>query len=393
MYLLLLQSIPGVGDRVIPGVPLDYIATMGATQIVAAYERIRGASFSLLGLILLISFGIHAFKILASDVNPHEVWMKALVAVCLLGSYNLVFRVPFEVGYAASQVIFSDRSAYEMNKEFRDKANNELEKGREERGLVSGLVEWTTQWAAILSPTATLVELLGGIMSIIWYVTALLMGILWRLFVGILYCMGPLLIVLSILPGFGSRIQGAWICSCVQLAAWQIWSALCSLMIRTSDMMFNGWFDLNNGNLSVTNHYESIAIICAFTLLQVMGPVMIAWLLPISNASTVFGNAFNKGMGAIASGISTLSSLISAGAMLAATKGAAAAGASGGAVSGIRGLLGAAGGMGSGGGGGYSVSYDSGASELTARPMKYLGKFRPSINGQSQKQLSGGGGD
>lgn len=304
---LLLQGIPGLDPTLLPGIPADYIPTQGAEQILEIYARTRTAAWAMLGLLIIVSGFLHLCAMLEKmQLSPADVWTRALLVGVLLATYPFIFGSVFRLGRGVAQVVYSDEEARTLNRKFREAAEAELQ-GRAEEGTGGGgeYESWFQTlgaFSAILNPgTAVLSELILGLFTILFYATVIVMGLFWKVLVSILFCTGPILIVLGALPRFGGRVLGAWICSCVQVSAWQFWMAVCAFMVQTADTMFQPQLELiSEGRVSVTNHYEAIAITFTFTFLYWMGPFMIAWLLPISRVSQFFGHAAQTGASAVA---------------------------------------------------------------------------------------------
>jgi type IV secretory pathway VirB6-like protein len=385
LHTLLLQSLPGVPSA-IPGVPFEYIATMGATQIIEAYQRVRTASFVLMGLFCVLALGLHVVSLLGkANTTPKDIVLKALMCMVLLSIYPQIFGTVMSLTHKTSQVIFSDENTRELNEKFRAAAQAQLDEDNAERGASANFFQMASQMAALLNPTSALViELISALATIAFFATAIFVGIMWKLLVGILFCTGPILIAMGMLPGIGGRIQGAWICSLIQVGFWQIWSAICALMVRTADSFFQPYFDfIQRGELTVTNHYESIAIMVAFTVLFWMGPMVIAWLLPISKTSAAFGLMY---MTASMSAVRSLGNLASlAGGGLSQIFSGMKAGGAGVAAGGMSGSMsGAAGGQGS------RFTYVPGYDLQGSRPMKYLGRFKAQTAIPSKGQLTSG---
>jgi len=293
MFLTLLLQLPGV-EQGLPGISQAYIPTQAAQQYLELYERVRLASLGLIGLIFMVSCAIHAFSILGKmQVNPHDVWQRGLLSVALLLLFPFIHFWVYSLNHAVAQVFFTDSDMSALNEEFRTAANEQLDAD----AAANGGDSWFKTLAlavSILNPAqALLTELLMGLATVLFYVSTILMAILWRLLVGMLYVTAPLLIVMGGIPRLGGRIQGAWICTTIQVAFWQVWMSITAFMVRTSDSYFQPQIDLLTGNgIHVVNHYESIATALGFACFTWMGPFFIAILLPISKASTTFGFAY-----------------------------------------------------------------------------------------------------
>jgi hypothetical protein len=278
----------------IPGVPLKYIPTQGAQQVLHLYSHVQNASWWLLGGLMVVGGGLVVFGLLAKmNITPYEVAMRGILAACLLAAYPLIFKLVLVSGAAVAEIIMSDEDYDALNEAFRRAADAELA----ERDAQAPFYEkWIRQISSVVSSMslggAILTELIMGLGTILFFVSAIVINLLWRLFVVLMFVSGPLLIVLGSIPVFGPRVLGSWITGIIQISAWQVYMALMAFMVKTADGFFQRYVDLAHGKVDTVNHFESIAITFAFGFLYLATPFMVNAVLPFSKVSMMATHGF-----------------------------------------------------------------------------------------------------
>lgn len=285
-FALLLLQAPIL--RNIPGVPFEYIPTQGAQQAWGLYQKAYLAAWGVFAALMAIAYVLNVCGVLADmQTTWYDTLLRGLLAAVLLSTFpNLIFGTVIGLNNFVANQIVSEAEIAQLNEEFREAAQQEETARQEQSPFYQRWFEKLAAVTAILTPgTAMITELFLAAFTILFYVSVILIMFVWRLFVIVLFIASPLLIVLTVLPKIGPRIGGAWITSLLQLGFWLPCMALLAFMVRTADSFFQPQLDVIQGRLTVTNHYESIAIVLGFALLYLSLPFMVNWLLPISRTS------------------------------------------------------------------------------------------------------------
>ncbi len=365
--------------RNIPGVPFEYIPSMGAQQAWGLYQKVYLAAWGMLGFLMALSYVLNICGVLANiKTTWYDTLLRGLLAGVLLSIFpNFVFGSIIGSGNYIANQIFPQSEIAKLNEEFRAAAEREETARQNNAPFYQRWFEKLAAITALLTPSQMLLtELFLAVFTILFYVAVILIMLLWRLFVVLMFVVSPLLIVLSVLPGIGGRIGGAWMTALVQLSFWQVLMAVNAFFVRTADSFFQPQLDILEGRLTLTNHYESMAICFGFAILYLSLPFQAYAVFPISrfSAAATFGfeagtqqamNMANRVIQAasLVGGLATKGAGGGASGRIVTGGGAAAAGAGGGGGSG--GTVGSTMGATGGGGGGGSGASGGGGSAAT----------------------------
>lgn len=368
MNYLLLQLIPGLNNTV-PGIEKDYLPEKGAAAAAAIFEKTYGDAWIIFGLMVIISLAFSVYGLGQNWEIKTTLKRIASIALLLVG-FKLAFGGPFIIGHALSIHIFSEDNVAELNKKFEERATEEQEKKGvaedKDETIIGRLFKMIGQ-----IQTDIVVDALSAIIAFIFFIAATLMHMLWRVALIILYITGPILIALSIIPGFGVKLLTAWFGAVLQVSFWQVWFAICAFFVQTSDEILT--FTVGDSKAATANHVESVVFALIFTILYIGTPFIVGVLFPTSAFSSGLTQALRFGGYPVSAGINTAASLASAGA--------------GGALSGAKGLLGFIGSKLSREAGTGSAA--SGAASAAVKPAIDKGS---SLNGAILTGAKGGGG-
>lgn len=349
MNYLLLQLIPGLNNTV-PGIEKDYLPEQGAAAAAEIFEKTYGDAWIIFGLMVIISLAFSVYGLGQNWEIKTTLKRIASIALLLVG-FKLAFGGPFIIGHALSIHIFSEDNVAELNKKFEERATEEQEKKGvaedKDETIIGRLFKMIGQ-----IQTDIVVDALSAIIAFIFFIAATLMHMLWRVALIILYITGPILIALSIIPGFGVKLLTAWFGAVLQVSFWQVWFAICAFFVQTSDKILT--FTVGDSKAATANHVESVVFALIFTILYIGTPFIVGVLFPTSAFSSGLTQALRFGGYPVSAGINTAASLASAGA--------------GGALSGAKGLLGFIGSKLSREAGTGSANAASGAASAVAKP-------------------------
>jgi hypothetical protein len=290
MYYFLLDLIPGLNNT-IPGIQKDYIPEEGAAAAALLFEKIYGDAWIIFGLLTVIS-------LLFSVIGLGEHWnikqsLKRIASVAiLLVGFKFIFGGIFITTYALSIHIFSEDNVSELNQKFEEIATKEQEsKGVAEdksTTIVGKIFDMMNQLNADIAT-----GVVSAIVAFVFFISATLMHMLWRIATIILYVSGPILIVFALAPGFGLRILTGWFGATFQVAFWQVWFAICAYFVQTSDKILT--ITVLDSKARTANHIESVVYALVFTLLFIGTPIIVNILLPISAFSAGLAGALRFG--------------------------------------------------------------------------------------------------
>ncbi len=278
----------------IPGVPFSYIPNQGALQAFELQERMMVVALSLAGLFFL--FG--AFLVLKSQWDAPQPWWAlgknfVLVAV-LLSCYSFVFSVPLDVSRIAARALFSNTDLSALNAEIREAA----EKEQSGPGDTTQTTWYGRLFALVGALNFTAIGTTNGVLTlttIAFYASVAGMTFLWKFAVVALFAVGPLMIVAGLIGGWGEAILGYWLTALIQVSLWQVWFAICTFFVRTSDSF------VLPGDMAASspNHYESIGLCILFTIAHLGTPKIVNALVPISRFSAAISGQVSAGMSAV----------------------------------------------------------------------------------------------
>lgn len=309
MYYFLLDLIPGLNNT-IPGIQKDYIPEEGAAAAALLFEKIYGDAWIIFGLLTVIS-------LLFSVIGLGEHWnikqsLKRIASVAiLLVGFKFIFGGIFITTYALSVHIFSEDNVSELNQKFEEIATKEQEsKGVAEDKSTTIVGKIFDMMNQLNTDIAT--GVVSAIVAFVFFISATLMHMLWRIATIILYVSGPILIVFSLAPGFGLRILTGWFGATFQVAFWQVWFAICAYFVQTSDKILT--ITVLDSKARTANHIESVVYALVFTLLFIGTPIIVNILIPISAFSAGLAGALRFGGFPIQAAVGAAGTVASAGA-------------------------------------------------------------------------------
>lgn len=311
---LVLQIIPGLNNT-IPGIEADYLPEQAAAAAAELFNKTYANAWLIFGLMVFISL---AFSVISRYTSLDEEWniilaLKRIVTIAvLLVGFKFIFGTVFITGHALSLEIFGEDNVSELNKKFEEIATKEQEnKGVTDDGDENPISRLFTMLGQITSDIV--VDTLAAIIAFIFFVSTVLMHMLWRIAVIILYVMGPILIALSLFPSFGVKILTAWFGAALQVSAWQVWFSVCAFFVQTSDNTDLLKFTVGDSKAATANHIESVVFALIFTILYIGAPLVVALFLPISSFSNGLIGALKFGGFPVAAGINTAASVATGG--------------------------------------------------------------------------------
>lgn len=283
----LFETIPGVSSK-IPGVPLDYIPEKAAAIAVELFNIMKHDAFLLLGVITVIAIAISVVG-LGEKWNVVEAGKKIVASALILIGINFIFGAVISVGHGLAEHIISSKNISQLEQDAEKAAKAEQERrGVANTQAAPSMFGIFSNFLGNIGSTVSL-DLVGGLAVIAFYVSSVVINLLWRLFVIILYVTGPIIIVLLPIPGIGIKALSNWFAALIQLSFWQVWFAICAIFVRTVDLFSISQVNTSlNGNLGAPtgNHVEAIAYAVIFTILYLGTPFVVNAILPISSFST-----------------------------------------------------------------------------------------------------------
>lgn len=309
-FLAVFQLIPGLNNT-IPGINKEYIPEKGAAAAAELFKTTYEDAFILLGLMIVIS-AIFTVVGLGENWTWPETLKRIGAVVILLVGFKFFFALPFIVGDAIGQEIFSDQDVQILNKKFEEIA----QKTQEDKGVIGdpiGGKDNITKLMEFLSAFTSdiIFDVLAGVVSFVFFVSSVFMHIIWRIAVIILYVIGPILVVLSLIPGFGTKILANWFGAVLQVAFWQVWFAVCAFFVQTSDGLITFSSNSATSKPVAANHMESVTFALVFAVLYIATPFVVNLFLPISAFSGSLPRAFKQGLAPVVSTARTISNIAS----------------------------------------------------------------------------------
>lgn len=303
------QLIPGLSND-IPGVNREYIPQKGAAAAAELFKTTYEDAFILLGLMFLIS-AVFAVIGLGQNWTWPECLKRLAGVVVLLVGFKLFFALPFLVGDAIQKEIFSDQDVEILNKKFEETAlKAQVDTGVALEGGEDNITKLVNFMARMTSDI--IFDVLAGIVAFVFFASSIFMVMLWRLAVIILYVIGPILVALSLMPGFGIKILFNWFGAVLQVAFWQIWFGVCAFFVQTSDGMITFSSNSATGKAGAANHMESVVFGLVFAALYIATPFVVNLFLPISAFSGSLPKALKQGAAPVISATKTIISVASA---------------------------------------------------------------------------------
>lgn len=291
--LLLMFQLPGFSG--IPGVSTDYFPPAAMDLAVALHKiMFKEARTLALGL-LVVTGGIIAIgSYMGKEFSLQETIIKVLGSFLLLYAINPIFGLTIEAGAAISYKIMSPEEIQRVNEDF-DKAAEEQEKTKENKVADLSVSGWIKSVAGLASgiQNALVAGVFYTLISLLYFLVTQGVIMIWKALAVILYVFAPLCIALGVIPVFGTRIMFAWYGAVVQLSALQIWIAFCAFCVKHADTLFFSSFDISSRTdfLDPSLQFNSVAVAFVFTILQILGFVFIAKLIPTSDFVSTGGTA------------------------------------------------------------------------------------------------------
>ena len=306
--LALFQQIPDIS---IPGVPTEYMPTQSAQAVTELFDKIFKDSLKLLAVTTLIGAAATVvFPLVGEDGSSKNNWSgflkRMVVTVLLLFGLQFIFGSILDLGHGIGQEIFKDQDVSKLNQQFSDNANKaQQEKAVPEDGKpggVLGVLKGLTDMVSLFQAN-NLIGLIGGLSAILFFLTTIVINLLWRVLVIILYITAPIIIVTLPIPGVGTKLVTSWLAATIQISLWPVWFSICAFFVNTSDSIFKVSDDVGK----TVNHIDSIAHAVIFTILYLATPKFISIVFPISTFSSSASAGLTSGIQALASTAAKLS--------------------------------------------------------------------------------------
>jgi hypothetical protein len=303
--LLLFQTIPGIPEYIFKG--------NGVSEVVSVHNLVKNASMLLMTLGLVVGFMMDYFGFLSKWNVTLTTFLGRIVKVAILFiGFQAFFALPMLVGVGVAEGI--------------DKYWNVIAYSP---GLIDGSVPTPTpspnpnatptptstntptpggtitktnwiSWITGLAYSATTGTLVQGFMVlcyILFAIVSLVICALWLTMAIILYIIGPLAVVMGLIPNYGEKLFHHYWASLIQCALWPVWLAICHKLISSAffdtAIMRNsyGVATGTSGPMGFTeaglNDVRMTAYVVVFMLLYGMTPFVINYIFPLST----FGNA------------------------------------------------------------------------------------------------------
>lgn len=160
-------------------------------------------------------------------------------------------------------------------------------------------------WNMVINPGAGIAAILVALSIALFLFGAIFINMAWIALATVLYVLGPVLIVLGMIPRIGGRVLSNWILALVQLSAWRIWMAICGWFVWNGPSLFlhdvqaGGPLDFDNTRVMI----ESAVMCLVFAGMYFATPFIINAVLPLSRFSmwgmAAWSMAMNRSTGAI----------------------------------------------------------------------------------------------
>ena len=306
MLLILFQTnLPGTGD---------YITDAGMEQILELHKKIYTASWLVFALMVAIALAVNLTGLLAHlEISPKDIILRGLLIVCLMVGFDQVYGIIMSIGHGMAQEIMPDYQLQDLTKSAQRAADKQLEgsQGSDAGGLAEDTVRWLEgitnfMWNLVLNPGAGIAAILVALSIALFLFGAIFINMAWIALAVVLYVLGPVLIVLGMIPRLGGRVLSNWITALVQLSAWRIWMAVCGWFVWNGPSLFlhdlqaGGPLDFENTRIMI----ESAVMSLVFAGMYFATPLIINAVLPLSRFSmwgmAAWSIAMNRSTGAIA---------------------------------------------------------------------------------------------
>lgn len=301
IVLAFFQDAPGLTDKVIPGLPITWIPEKGMVEALKLFEQTNKAGIILLGLLLIVTLALPTLG-LGQKWTADRALYQAIGALLLIVGFKVLFGGIMGAGGGVAERIIPKEEISKINEDIRDKARQrQEEKGKNEPSASDAWYVALAVATAVINPlTAALPDLILALATTIFYASSVVIVFLWRVFAIILFVCGPLVLALGSIPGYGAKIITTYFGAIVQVAAWQIWFAVCTFFVRYGKEFFAYDFtsatDFKNSALT---HFESIGICLVFAVMYLGTPFLVSAILPISRFSTAATSGFLAAGGAV----------------------------------------------------------------------------------------------
>jgi hypothetical protein len=226
--------------------------------------------------------------------------------------FDQVYGMVMSVGHGMAQEIMPDYRLADLTKSAQRAANAQVEgaQGTDDGGAVGDAARWISGisnflWNMMLNPGAGIAAILVALSIALFLFGAIFINMAWIALATVLYVLGPILIVLGMIPRLGGRVLSNWIVALMQLSAWRIWMALCGWFVWNGPSLFlhdvqaGGPLDFDNTRVMI----ESAVMCLVFAGMYFATPFIINAVLPLSRFSmwgmAAWSMAMNRSTGAI----------------------------------------------------------------------------------------------
>jgi hypothetical protein len=303
--ILLQVNLPGTGD---------YITDAGMEQILELHKKVYTASWLVFALMVAVALAMNLTGLLVRlEISPKDVILRGLLIVCLMVGFDQVYGIIMSVGHGMAQEIMPDYQLADLTKSAQRSADKQLEgsQGTDSGSPVEDAAKWIEgitnfMWNMVLNPGAGIAAILVALSIALFLFGAIFINMAWIALAVVLYVLGPVLIVLGMIPRLGGRVLSNWITALVQLSAWRIWMAICGWFVWNGPSLFlhdvqaGGPLDFENTRVMI----ESAVMSLVFAGMYFATPLIVNAVLPLSRFSmwgmAAWSMAMNRSTGAIA---------------------------------------------------------------------------------------------
>ncbi|MGH9763831.1 MAG: hypothetical protein ACREAC_23615, partial [Blastocatellia bacterium] len=199
-------------------------------------------------------------------------------------------------------------------------------------GWIVGAVNFVTNFS--FNSGVGITMLIIALADVLFFVSVILMGLLYLTLMIVHFVLGPVIIALGVIPGFGDRLLSSWFGSLVQLSFWPVWLAVVAWLIKFGNLLFLG---TTTGSLlsndASNQNFLSGCLALLLALMNFATPFIVAMMLPTSRTGQLAHSAFTMASSRLSSmagsGIRAGGAVV--GGVVGGPAGAAAGGAAGGA--------------------------------------------------------------
>jgi hypothetical protein len=306
--ILLFQTIPGIPDYIFRG--------NGVSEVQTVHTLVKNASMLLMSLALITGFLMDYFGFLSKWNVTLTTFLGRIIKVAILFiGFQAFFALPLMVGVGVAEGIDSYWNVIAYSPGFADghtptssptPASSPAPTSSPTPGGTITRQNWIS-WIAGLAFSAATGTLVQGFMVlcyILFAIVSLVICALWLMMAMILYIIGPLAIVMGLIPNYGEKLFHHYWASLIQCALWPVWLAICHKLISSAffdTAVMRNTIGVTSGTSNPMGFTEAslndvrmTAYVVVFMLLYGMTPFVINYIFPLSTFGGVVTSAASK---------------------------------------------------------------------------------------------------